>query len=149
MENVLKSSMKRKAVLKRLERTGKLRKEFFFPSKKGLILHKKKTITRKKIDYLPKSSQPKIPLEFNAAWTAKVRRVRRYAAQGSQWAVGSTGEITWNVVDWSLQLSDDAVKRTLANAFRIWAEVCPLVFRWVDSPTVADIAVKFVTGKER
>lgn len=145
MEKVLKSSIERRAVLQRLEKTGKLRKEFLFPSKKGRISQKKKTIRQKKLNYFAQSSQRKVTSKFNAAWSRKLRRVRRYVVQGSQW---SSSEITWNVVDWSVKLSNADVKSTLKRAFRIWAEVSPLVFRWVDPPTVADIAIKFVTGKK-
>ncbi len=134
MENVLKSTIERRAVLQRLERSGKLRKEFFFPSKKGPIVQKGETIIQKKLDYLAKFSQKKV-----------LRRLRRYAAQGSKW---SSRDITWNIVDWSVKLSNNDVKNTLTKAFRIWAEVSPLTFRWVDPPTVADITIKFVTGKE-
>lgn len=147
MENVLKSTIERKAVLQRLERSGKLRKEFFFPSKKGRIVQKGETITQKKLDYLAKFSQRKVTSKFNAVRSRKVlRRLRRYAAQGSKW---SSRDITWNIVDWSVKLSNNDVKNTLTKAFRIWAEVSPLAFRWVDPPSVADIAIKFVTGKER
>ncbi|KAL9982919.1 hypothetical protein ACROYT_G005033 [Oculina patagonica] len=144
VENVLKSSTERKAVLQRLERGEKLRKELFFPSKKGRIIQKRETITQKKLDYLAKFSQRKVTSKFNAVRSRKVlRRLRRYAAQGSKW---SSREITWNIVDWSVQLSNNDVNNTLTKALRIWAEVSPLVFRWVDPPTVADIAFKFVTG---
>lgn len=77
----------------------------------------------------------------------KLRR-RRYVLQGSKWPVGSSGRITWNIVQWSASLSNNDVESTLTKAFRKWAEVSPLVFRKLDSSATADITVKFVTGKE-
>ena len=77
----------------------------------------------------------------------KLRR-RRYALQGSYWPVGSSGEITWNIVQWSTWVSDADAVSTLTRAFRIWAEVSPLVFRRVGSSATADITIKFVTGKK-
>ena len=111
------------------------------------VSQKRKPITQKKLNNLAKSSQRKEASKFNAARSTTARCLRRYTVQGSQWAVGSSGIITWNVVDWSIKLPNVDVKRILKKAFRIWAEVSPLVFHWVDPPTVADIAVKFVTGK--
>ena len=135
---VHKSSILRRAVIQRLKRTGKLRSEFFFPSKTGRILQKSKRVTQKN---LRKATA-------NVVRNGKLRR-RRYALQGSQWPVG---EITWNIVPsigrWSASLSNGDVEDILTKAFRIWAEVSPLVFRKVDSGTTADITTKFVTGKE-
>lgn len=153
MENsVHKSSILRRAVVQRLKRTGNLRPEFFFPSKTGHILQKRKTVTQKKLHYSAKFNRHKATA--NVARSGKVRR-RRYALQGSKWAVGSSGEITWNIVQrnpsilqWSVRLSDYDVESTLKKAFRMWAEVSPLVFRKVDSSATADITVEFVTGKE-
>lgn len=147
MENgVHKSSILRRAVIQRLKRTGKLRSEFFFPSKTGRILQKSKKVTQKKLQYLAKFHLRKATA--NVVRNGKLRR-RRYVRQGSSWPVG---QITWNVVpssgQWSASLSNGDIVDTLKKAFRIWAEVSPLVFRKVDSLSTADITVKFVTGKE-
>lgn len=150
MENgVHKSSILRRAVIQRLQRTGKLRLEFFFPSKTGRILQKSKRVTQKKLQYLAKFHLRKATT--NVFRNGKLRR-RRYVLQGSQWAVGPSGIITWNVVpssvQWSASLSNGDIVDTLTKAFRIWAEVTPLIFRKVDSLSTAGITVKFVTGKE-
>ena len=153
MENsVHKSSILRRAVVQRLKRTGNLRSEFFFPSKTGRILQKRKTATQKKLHYSAKFNRHKA--NANVVRNGKVRR-RRFAVQGSKWPVGSSGEITWKIVQrdptifqWSVKLSDYDVEWTLKKAFRMWAEVSPLVFRWVDTSATADITVEFVTGKE-
>lgn len=150
MENgVHKSSILRRAVIQRLKRTGKLRSEFFFPSKTGRILQKSKRVTQKKLQYLTKFHLRKATA--NVVRNGKLRR-RRYVLQGSQWPVGPSGKITWNVVPssgpLSASLSNGVIVDNLIKAFRIWAEVSPLVFRKVDSSSTADITVKFVTGKE-
>lgn len=144
MENgVHKSSILRRAVIQRLKRTGKLRSEFFFPSKTGRILQKSKRVTQKKL-HLRKATA-------NVVRNGKLRR-RRYLLEGSQWPVGPSGKITWNVVPssgpLSASLSNGDIVHNLVKAFRIWAEVSPLVFRKVDSLSTANITVKFVTGKE-
>lgn len=146
MENsVHKSSILRRDVIQQLQRTGNFRLEFFFSSKTGRIIPKKTKATQKKLQCMAKVNRRKA--------TAKVfrngkSRHRRYALQGSHWAVGTSGEITWNIVRWSTKLSDNDVERTLTQAFRIWAEVSPLVFRKVASSATADITVKFAKGKE-
>ena len=143
MENsVHKSSILRRAVIQKLKRTGNLRLEFFFSPKSGRSLPKKKRATQKKLHYAAKFNWRKATA--NVARHGKLRR-RRYALQGSQW---SSGEITWNIVQWSSSLSDYDVERTLMKAFRMWAEVCPLTFREVASSATADITVEFVRGKE-
>lgn len=141
--SVNKSSILRRAVIQKLQRTGNFRLEFFFSSKTGRIIPKKTKATQKKLQYIAKVNRRKA--------TAKVfrngkLRHRRYALQGSHWAVGSSGEITWNIVQWSTKLSYNDVERTLTQAFRIWAEVSPLVFRRVASSATADITVKFSRG---
>lgn len=141
--SVHKSSILRRAVIQKLKRTGNLRVEFFFPSKTGRVLSKKTKATWKKLHYMAKFNWRNATA--NVVRNGKLRR-RRYALQGSQWAVGSSGEITWNIVQWSAKLSNNDVERTLTEAFRKWAEVSPLVFREVASSATADITVKFVTG---
>lgn len=143
--SVHKSSILRRAVIQKLKRTGNLRVEFFFPSKTGRVLSKKTKATRKKLHYMAKFNWRNATA--NVVRNGKLRR-RRYALEGSHWAVGSSGEITWNIVQWSAKLFDNDVERTLTEAFRKWAEVSPLVFREVASSATADITVKFVTGKE-
>ena len=145
MVKVIQSSTERRAIVQGIAKMKKFGKEFFFPSKKGHIMQKKNTLTQKKLVYLAKDTQRKATSEF---YVGKRRRFRRYTKQGSKWPVGSSGLITWNVDDWSVKLSNNDVKSNLTKAFRIWAEVSPLVFRWVSPPTVADITIKFVTGKE-
>ena len=87
MENsVHKSSILRRAVIQKLKRTGNLRLEFFFSSKSGRSLPNEKRTTQKKLHYVAK---------FN--W----RKATANVLQGSQWAVGSSGEITWNIVQLS------------------------------------------------
>jgi len=144
---VHKSSILRRAVIQRLKRTGKLRSEFFFPSKTGRILQKSKRVTQKKLQYLTKFHLRKATA--NVVRNGKLRR-RRYVLQGSQWPVGPSGKITWNVVPssgpLSASLSNGDIVNNLIKAFRKWAEVSPLVFRKVDSSSTADITVKFVTG---
>lgn len=76
--------------------------------------------------------------------SARVRH-RRFVTQGSQWPVGT---ITWNIDQWSQHLSNADVNRTFVRAFRIWAEVSPLTFRWLDPPAAVDITIKFATGKK-
>ena len=144
MENsVHKSSILRRAVIQKLKRTGNLRVEFFFSPKFGRSLPKKKRATQKKLHYVAKFNWRNGT--GNEARHGKLRR-RRYVLQGSQWAAGSP--ITWNIVQWSSSLSDYDVERTLMKAFRIWAEVSPLVFREVAPSATADITVEFVRGKE-
>ena len=140
-----KSSILRRAVIQKLKKTGNLRLEFFFSSKSGRSLPKKKRATQRKLHYVAKFNWQKATA--NVVRHGKLRR-RRYALQGSRWAVGSSGEITWNIVQWSSSLSNYDVERNLKKAFRMWAEVCPLVFREVASSATADISIKFVTGKE-
>ena len=135
----------------RLDRTGKLPKEFFqIPPKNGHILHKRETITQKTMDYWVDVSQQKAAAKSNMVHSVKIRR-RRYVAQGSSWPVipGRVGTITWNVAAWSTKLSIGDVNTTLAEAFRMWAEVSMLVFRWLDPPIVADITIMFAIGKQQ
>ena len=104
-------------------------------------------ITQKTMDYLGGLVRRKAAAKFSKIRGGKARR-RRYVKQGSRWY---SNTITWNIPSggWSSQLSNSEVNSTLTKAFRIWAEVSPLVFRWVDPPTQADITIKFATGKER
>lgn len=144
VENTIhKSSILRRAVTQKLKRSGNLRSEFFFSSKTGRILPKRKIATQKKLHYLAKFNRRKAT--ENVVRNGKLRR-RRYVLQGSKWPVGSSGRITWNIVQWSASLSNNDVESTLTKAFRKWAEVSPLVFRKLDSSATADITVKFVTG---
>ena len=103
-------------------------------------------ITQKTMEYLCGLVRRKAAAKFSKIRGGKARR-RRYVKQGSRWY---SNTITWNIPSggWSSQLSNSEVNRTLTKAFRIWAEVTPLVFRWVDPPTQADITIKFATGKE-
>ncbi|EDO37712.1 predicted protein, partial [Nematostella vectensis] len=72
-------------------------------------------------------------------------RVRRFVTQGSKW---SHSKIRWTIKsgDFSSKMSEASVKSVLTNAFRTWAEVIPLVFRWEPIATRADITIRFVTG---
>ena len=99
------------------------------------------------MDYLGGLVRRKAAAKLSKIRGGKPRR-RRYVKQGSRWY---SNTITWNIPSggWSSQLSNSEVNSTLTKAFRIWAEVSPLVFRWVDPPTQANITVLFATGKER
>ena len=150
VKKVLQSTIERKSVIQRLQQIGQFRKEFFsFPTKsgQGSQLSNLPTfeITQKTMDYASRLIQRKAAAKFSKIRGRKIRR-RRYSLQGTSW---HSDTITWNVPSgaWSTKLSVSDVNNTLAKAFRIWAEVSPLVFRWVDQPDQANITVKFATGK--
>ena len=148
VEKELQSKIDRIGVIKRHRRTGQFRREFFFPSKVDHVSHTSKLptaeITQKTVDRLGGLIRRKAAAKFNKLDRAKVRR-RRYVKQGSQWHHHT---ITWNIPSngWSEKLSQNETKTTLTKAFRLWAEVSPLQFRWLDPPASVDITVKFATG---
>ena len=128
-----------------------MRKDFFFPPKNDHDSQMSNLptieITQKTMDYPGGLVRRKAAAKLSKIRGGKARR-RRYVKQGSRWY---SNTITWNIPSggWSSQLSNSEVNSTLTKAFRIWAEISPLVFRWVDPPTQADITIKFATGKER
>lgn len=73
------------------------------------------------------------------------KRVRRYVQQGSKW---KKSIIKWSIPSnkWSTKMSTALVKSTLAAAFRAWAEVSPLVFRFESNSALADITILFAQG---
>ena len=150
VEKELQSEIDRIRVIKRHKRTGQFRKEFFFPSKVDHVSPTSKLptveITQKTAGRLGGLTRQKAAAKFNKLERAKVRR-RRYVTQGSQWHHDT---ITWNVPSngWSTKLSRYETKTTLTEAFRLWAEVSPLQFRWLDPPASVDITVKFARGKK-
>lgn len=75
------------------------------------------------------------------------RRFRRYVTQGSKWPVVLT-TLTWSITPnhWSSKMTQNEVKDTLTKAFRAWAEVVPLVFRYVADSTTAAIKIGFRKG---
>ena len=87
---------------------------------------------------------PNTPRKQSTLSTRLHSRHRRYAVQGSKL---NGPLVTWNVPSssWSTKLSQNDVNKTLEKAFRIWAEVIPLKFRWVDQN--ADITIIFGTCK--
>ena len=77
------------------------------------------------------------------------RRLRRYVKQGSKLKKVLWPVITWNVPSngWSKKLANAVVNKTLEKAFRMWAEVTPLRFRWVDEGNSPVINITFSTGE--
>ena len=148
VEKEFQSKINRLGVIKRHQRTGQFRREFFFPSKVDHVSQRRKLptveITQKTVGRLGGLTRRKAAAKFNKLLRAKVRR-RRYVKQGSRWFHDN---ITWNIPSsgWSTQLTHDEAKNTLTEAFRLWAEVSPLQFRWLDPPASVDITVKFATG---
>ena len=146
VEKELQSKIDRIGVIKRHKRTGQFRREFFFPSKVDHVSHTSKLpaveITQRTVGRLGGLIRRKAAAKFNKLERAKVRR-RRYVKQGSQW---HHNNITWNIDCWSTKLSQNVAKTTLTKAFRLWAEVSPLQFSWVDPPASVDITVKFAKG---
>ena len=148
VEKELQSKIDRIGVIKRHKRTGQFRREFFFPS---MVDHVSQTSKLPTVKIMQKTAgslrgliRRKAAAKFNKLDRAKVRR-RRYVKQGSQW---HHDIITWNIPTngWSTDLSQYETKTTLTKAFRLWAEVSPLQFRWLDPPASVDITVKFATG---
>lgn len=76
------------------------------------------------------------------------KRVKRYVQQGSKW---SKSIIKWSIPSnkWSSKMTSALVKSTLTTAFRIWAEVSPLVFRFVSNSALADITILFAQGQSK
>ena len=151
MEKELQAKIKRLQVVKRLKQTGQLRKEFFFPPKTTNVSPENKLphveITSKTKDYLGGLVRRKAAAKFKKLRRGRTR-CRRYVKQGSRWAHDT---ITWTIPSsgWSRVLSNNKVNKTLTKAFRLWAEVSPLQFRWVDPPTSVDITIKFASGEYR
>lgn len=80
---------------------------------------------------------PKIKLNFRPKL-----RFRRYAT-GPSWY---HSVVTWYVPNftwWTPPLTHTQVKETMAKAFQMWSEVCPLQFRYQDPPVIADIEITF------
>ena len=148
VEKELQSKINSLEVIKRHKRTGQFQKEYFFPSKTGHVSQTSKLptveITQKTAGRLGGVIRRKAAAKFGKLYRAKVRR-RRYAKHGSQWFHDT---ITWNIPanGWSTKLTHAEVNTTLTKAFRLWAEVIPLKFRWLDPPASVDITVKFATG---
>ena len=140
VEKELQSKIDRIGVIKRQKRTGQFRREFFFPSKVDHVSQTRKLptveITQKTVGRLGGLIRRKAAAKFNKLYLAKVRR-RRYVKQGSHWFHDT---ITWNIPSsgWSTDLSQDENKTTLTKAFRLWAEVSPLQFRWLHPPASVD-----------
>ena len=149
VEKELQSKIDKLGVIKRYKRTGKFPREFFFPSKVGHISQTSKLPTseikpQKTVGRLGGLIRRNAASIFSQVYRAKIRR-RRYVKHGSQWFHDT---ITWNIPanGWSTKLTHDEVNTTLIKAFRLWAEVSPLKFRWLDPPASVDITVKFATG---
>ena len=151
VEKELQAKIKRVQVIKSLKQTGQLRKEFFFPSKTANVSQENKLphveITPKTKGYLGGLIRRKAAARFKKLRRGKAR-CRRYVKQGSKWPHDI---ITWTIPSsgWSTALSNSEVNTTLTSALRIWAEVSPLQFRWVDPSTSADITIKFASGEHR
>ena len=139
VEKELQSKIDRLGVIKRHKHTGQFRRQFFFQTKLSNSVTKQTTVGR-----LGGLIRRKAAAKFNKLYRTKLRR-RRYVKHGSQWYHDT---ITWNIPPngWSTQLTHGEVKTTLTEAFRFWAEVSPLQFRWLDPPASVDITVKFATG---
>ena len=74
-----------------------------------------------------------------------VSRQKRFVIQGSRW---DTSVVTFRVTSYSKKLSRVQVEKTIAKAFRKWAEVVPLVFR----PSISndnDISILFAEGRKK
>ena len=71
---------------------------------------------------------------------SKSRR-KRFTLQGSKWPHHN---ITYNITRYSKKLSHAETDAAFKDAFRKWAEVSPLVFRWSSD---AMIRISFVEGK--
>lgn len=68
-------------------------------------------------------------------------RRKRYVVQGSRF---HKDLITYKITGYSKKLTKAEVNEIIAKAFRLWAEVVPLQFRW--SSTNEDIEIFFAEG---
>ena len=68
-------------------------------------------------------------------------RTKRFHFQGSRW---QQDVITYSITSYSKKLTKAEVNKTVAMAFRMWAEVIPLIFRWSSH---ADVEISFTRGK--
>ena len=72
------------------------------------------------------------------------RRKKRFVTIGSKW---DKLELKYHVDKWSSTLANEKVNETITKAFRLWAEVCPMIFRWTSESSDADIVIKFLRGE--
>ncbi len=72
------------------------------------------------------------------------RRRRRFVVEGSKWPKTT---VTYCITQPSAQLTVNDQKVLIEAAFRRWAEICPLVFRWTDNQQAADINIRFASGE--
>ena len=72
------------------------------------------------------------------------KRKRRYALEGSRW---NKTIIKYKITMQSTKLSLQNQRDVMSSSFRVWAEVCPLKFQWVNDSTKADIKIQFTSSK--
>ncbi len=71
------------------------------------------------------------------------RRFRRFVVEGSKWPQTT---VTYCISQPSSQLTLNEQKLLFEAAFRKWAEICPLVFRYTDNQQSSNINIRFASG---
>ena len=89
-----------------------------------------------------RDKDPRASISYSAAF-AFHKRARRYVVEGSKW---SKTTIRYCITQPSSQLTLLDQKLLMESAFRRWAEIFPLVFRWTDDPKTSDINIRFASG---